>query len=94
MWRPVHQSGECLEICQSNAAGVSVNRLLLWASPKDAVAKGSKADGGVVVCLGSIVEMNVQQCNVVPYRCRNSSDQQKDRSCEEEEDTDPESRKC
>lgn len=50
------------------------NRILLWASPEDAIAKYSKADSGIVVCLGSVVEMNVQQCIMFPYQCRNGSD--------------------
>jgi hypothetical protein len=70
------------------------NRILMWASSEDAVAKCPKADSRIVVRFGPIVEVDVQQCNVIPYRRRNSSDQQEDRSCEEEEDADPKSREC
>jgi hypothetical protein len=69
-----------------------LNRILSWTSPQDAVSKCPKADGRIVVRVGSIVEMNIQQGNVIPYRRRNSSDQQEDRGCEEKEDADPKSR--
>jgi hypothetical protein len=50
------------------------NRILSWTSPQDAVSKRPKADGRIVVRVGSIVEMDIQQGNVIPYRRRNSSD--------------------
>lgn len=71
---------------------MGLHRILLWTSSKDAISKCSKADGRIVVCFGSVVEMNVQECNMIPYRRRNCGDQQEDRSREEEENTDPKSR--
>ena len=61
-------------------------------SSKDAVSERSKTDGRIVVCVCSVVEMDIQQGNVIPYRRRNSSDQQEDRSREEKEDANPENR--
>jgi hypothetical protein len=64
----------------------------MWTSSEDAIPKCPEADGRIMVCVGPIVKVDVQQRNAIPYRRRNSSDQQEDRSCEEEEDTDPKSR--
>jgi hypothetical protein len=44
------------------------NGILMWTGSKDAVSECPKADGRIVVCVSPIVEVNVQQRNVVPYR--------------------------
>jgi hypothetical protein len=101
MRRPEHQSGESLKSCQCDELlhvedinPMLANGILMWTGSKDAVSECPKADGRIVVCVSPIVEVNVQQRNVVPYRRRNSSDQQEDRSREEKEDADPKSREC
>ena len=94
MWRPEHQSGESLESYQCGTFhDVTDSRILLWPSPEDAVTKCPKADGRVVVCFGPIIEMHIQQCDVVPYWCRDGSDQQEDRGCEEQKDANPKSQR-
>ena len=93
MWRPEHQSGESLESCQCGTFHDVTDIILLWTSPEDAVTKCPKADGRVVVCFGPVVEMHVQQCDVVLYWCRDGSDQQEDRSCEEQKDANPKSQR-
>jgi hypothetical protein len=82
MWRPEHQSGESLESCQCDGFlhviernPILANRILMWTSSEDAIPKCPKADGRIVVCVGPIVEVDVQQRNVIPYWRRNSSDQ-------------------
>ena len=68
-----------------------LNCILLRTSFEDAVPKRPKADSRVVVCMSFIVEMHAQECDLVPYRRRDGSDQQEDRSCEEQKDANPKS---
>lgn len=39
---------------------------LLWSGIEDAVAKGSETDGGVVMRLGAVVQMYLEQSDIVP----------------------------